>query len=110
MSDLFPQKVAPFHQKGRTYFSSPCRCGRRPVSAVYKVEFVRRLVVMQGIDSSPGEVRHRNRRAGHLHQRTGIAVHAYQDRQRRVRARRYRFPEVEEEATHVVALVKGVVR
>lgn len=86
-----------------------CRCRARPESPVHDIQLVRIPVVVDFIDSCPGEVGHRGGRARIFHQRPGIPVRPYQDRERGGRACRNGIPKVKEEAAHIVSPVEDVV-
>ena len=64
---------------------------------------------MDFVNSQSGKVGYCSRRIAVFHQRAGIAVRTYQDRQRGGRPGRNSLPKVEEEATHIIAPVEGVV-
>ena len=86
-----------------------CRCRARSESSVHDIQLVCIPVVVDLIDAGSGEVGHRGGRARVFHQRPGVPVRAYQDRQRGGCPCRDGVPKVEEEAPHVVAPVEGVV-
>ena len=64
---------------------------------------------MDFIDSCSGKVGHRGRRARVFHQRPGVPVRPYQDRERGGRTCRNGIPKVKEETAYVVPPVEGVV-
>ena len=59
---------------------------------------------MDFVDSRSCKIGYCGRRSAVFHQRTGIAVRAYQDGQRGRRPGWYRFPKVEVESAHVVPM------
>ena len=87
------------------------RCGRgaRSETTVDDIQLVRIPVVMDLIDSCAGKVGYRGGRARVFHQRPGVPVRAYQDRQRGGCPCRNGVPKVKEETAHIVSPVEGVV-
>lgn len=64
---------------------------------------------MDFVDSRSCKIGYCGRRSAVFHQRTGIAIRAYQDRQRGGRPCRDSLPKVEEEAADIVAPIEGVI-